>query len=244
MPYGLGSWSSSPMDSGVSPCSKRNGQIFPLSLPNVTLPPEAVKADGSQGSGEEGKVRSSVRIPAHGRGSRGRATGCPFRVPCNLGAVVSKIVLEPERKRIRLALDAPVDVVERPVRDVGDLSGVGLRLGLQPSEIDVDELVFMHAVAELGLVAGEKAERQFACYAEFFAEPAARREHRPLARARMAAAGIRPKPARVILLRTALLQHDPPVPVHHENRKGAMQKAFAVDGCLATGAGGAVALID
>src|SRR4051794_38181004 len=144
MPYGLGSWSSSPMDSGVSPCSKRNGQIFPLSLPNVTLPPEAVKADGSQGSGEEGKVRSSVRIPAHGRGSRGRATGCPFREPCNLGAVVSKIVLEPERKRIRLALDAPADVVERPVRDVGDLGGGGVRVRPPPARKNGDPLAFFH----------------------------------------------------------------------------------------------------
>src|SRR6185312_7294543 len=89
------------------------------------------------------------------RGSRRRATGGSFREPCNLAAVVAKIVLEPERKRIRLARDAPADVVERPVRDVGDLGGIGLRLGLQPSEIDIDELVFMHAVAELGLVARE-----------------------------------------------------------------------------------------
>src|SRR4051794_38198124 len=192
------------------------------------------------------RARCAVRSgsPAQGRGSRWRATGGPFREPCDLWAVVAKIVLEPERKRIRLALDAPADVVERPVRDVGHLGRIGLRLGLQLSEIDVDQLVFMHAVAELGLVAGEKAERQFARHAELFAEPAARREHCPLARARMAAAGIRPKPARVVLLRTALLQHDPPVLVHHEDRKGAMQKAFAVDGCLAPGAGGAVALID
>ena len=109
-------------------------------------------------------------------------------------------------------------------------AGSGFGSAWQLLQIDVDQLVFMHAVAEVLAVAGEKAERQFARHAELFAEPAARREHCPLARARMAAAGIRPKPARVVLLRTALLQHDPPVLVHHEDRKGAMEKAFAVDG--------------
>ena len=63
----------------VSPCSNRNGQIFPLSLPNVIPPPEAVKADGGQGSGEEVKTRSPVRDPRPtGAGHAGERRGGPF----------------------------------------------------------------------------------------------------------------------------------------------------------------------
>src|ERR1700716_3672373 len=159
MPFGLGSWSSSPMDS----CQP----LFELE--RADLPTVIAKRDpasgGCQGgseaktSGEGGKKWARSESPTRGRESHRRGMGCRFRQPRNLGAMVLKIVLEPERKRIRVAFDAPADVVERPVRDVGDLGRVGLRLGLQPSEIDVDELVLMHAVAELGLVAGEKTER-------------------------------------------------------------------------------------
>ena len=130
------------------------------------------------------------------------------------------------------------------MRDVGNLGRVGLRLGLESSEIDVDELVFVHAVAELGLVAGEKAERQLARHPQLFSEPAARRDQGAFARARMAAAGVRPQPARVIFFRTALLQHDPSLVVHHEDRERAVQQAAAVNGGLAAGAGGAVVLVD
>src|SRR4051812_46803874 len=240
MPFGLGSWSSSPMDSG--------GPLFQLE--RADLPTVVAKRDpapgGCQGGWEQSEAgRRAVRSESGLRvRSRQRASGGLLREPRNLGAVVSKIVLEPEGKRVRIAFDAPVDVVERPVRDVGDLGRVGVRLLLQPSEIDLHELVLVHADARLGLGGGEKAERQFARHAELLAEPAARREHRPFARARMAAAGIRPKPARVVLLRAALLQHDPPALVHHEDGKGAMQQPLAMDRCLASGTGGAIALID
>src|SRR6185369_10712392 len=75
------------------------------------LPAVVAKRDpasgGCQGGWGPGIGRGGERRGARSespgyRGSRGRATGGPFREPCNLGAVVSKIVLEPERKRIRL----------------------------------------------------------------------------------------------------------------------------------------------
>jgi hypothetical protein len=44
-------------------CPNRNGQIFLLSLPNVTLPLEAVKADRKIGHQVEGKCPASSGHP-------------------------------------------------------------------------------------------------------------------------------------------------------------------------------------
>src|SRR6516165_10955391 len=130
------------------------------------------------------------------------------------------------------------------MRDVGDLGGVGPGRGLEPPEIDVDEFVLVHAVAERGLVAREEAERQRARHAELLAEPPARRGGGAFAAARMAATGIRPQSARVIFVRAALLDHDAPARVHHEDRKRAMQEPGAMDRGFARRANGAVALVD
>src|SRR5262245_8513473 len=184
-----------------------------------------------------------VRNAGHGCSHR-RETRCLFGQPCDLGAMVANIVLEPEGEGVRVARDAPADIVERQVRDVGDLGRVGSGRALEPPEIDVDEFVLVHAVAERGLVAREKAERERARHPEFLAEPPARRRDRAFAVARMAATGIRPQSARVIFVRAALLDYDAPARVHHEDRKRAMQKPGAMNRGFARRADGAVALVD
>src|SRR5262249_45774342 len=179
----------------------------------------------------------------HGCSHR-REARCLFGEPRDLGAMVANIVLEPEREGMRIARDAPADIVERQVRDVGDLGGVGPGRGLEPPEIDVDEFVLVHAVAERGLVAREKAERQRARHPELLAEPPARRGGGAFAVARMAATGIRPQSARVIFVWAAPLDHDASARVHHEDRKRAMQEPGAMNRGFARRANGAVALVD
>src|SRR5262249_20716334 len=151
---------------------------------------------------------------------------------------------EPEGEGVRVARDAPADIVERQVRDVGDLGGGGPGRGLEPPEIDVDKFVLVHAVAERGLVAREKTERQRAPHPPRLAQAPASRGDRVFAVARMAATGIRPQSARVIFVGAALLPHDAPARVHHEDRKRAMQEPSAMNRGLARRAGGAVALVD
>src|SRR5262249_39799379 len=158
--------------------------------------------------------------------------------------MVADIVLEPEREGVRVARDAPADIVERQVRDVGDLGGGGPGRGLEPPEIDVDEFVLVHAVSERGLVARRKTERQRPRPPERRAARRAGRRGGAFTGTRMAATGIRPQPARVIFVRTALLDHDAPARVHDEDRKRAMQKPGAMNRGLARRAGGAIALID
>src|SRR5215831_15986023 len=113
----------------------------------------------------------------------------------DLGAVAVEIVLEPKRKRVRLPPDAAADLLARQERDVGDLGRIGPRFGREPPEIDVDELVLLHAVVELGAVTGKKAERQRGANTKLLVEPAARGGNGALTRPRMAAAGIRPQAA-------------------------------------------------
>src|SRR5215470_1977835 len=60
----------------------------------------------------------------------------------------------------------------------------------------------------------------------------------------MAAAGIRPQPARMILLAAALLQQEPPALIDQKDREGAMKEPLAVDRVLAGGADRAIALVD
>ena len=75
-------------------------------------------------------------------------------------------------------------------------------------------------------------------------QPPAGGRDRALARARMAAAGVRPQSARVIFLLAALLQHDLSLGVGEEDREGAVQETLAVDQVLAVGADGMVAFVD
>src|SRR5215831_13493194 len=197
--------------------------------------------------GETARVRVALGCQQRDGGhesSHRRQAGCLFGEPRDLGAMVADIVLEPEREGVRVARDAPADIVERQVRDVGDLGGAGPGRGLEPPEIDVDEFVLVHAVAERGLVAREKTERQRARHPEFLAEPPARRRGGAFAGTRMAATGIRPQSARVIFVRTALLDHDAPARVHDEDRKRAMQEPGAMNRGFARRAGGAVAFVD
>src|SRR5262249_4754873 len=197
--------------------------------------------------GEPARMRVALGCQQRDGGhesSHRRETGCLFGEPRDLGAMVANIVLEPEREGVRVARDAAADVVARQVRDVGDLGGVGPGRALEPPEIDVDEFVLVHAVAERGLVAREKAERQRARHAELLAEPPARRRDRAFAVARMAATGIRPQSARVIFVRAAPLDHDAPARVHDEDRKRAVQEPGAMNRGFARRAGGAVALVD
>src|SRR5262249_33398802 len=80
----------------------------------------------------------------------------------------------PEREGMRVARDAPADIVERQVRDVGDLGGGGHGRGPGPPEIDVYEFVLVHALAERGLVAREEARRQRAPRTQLLAAAPAR----------------------------------------------------------------------
>src|SRR5260370_7770252 len=57
----------------------------------------------------------------------------------------------------------------------------------------------------------------------------------------MAATGIRPQSARVIFVRAALLDHDAPARVDHEDRKRAMQEPGAMNRGFARRAAAAVA---
>src|SRR5207249_5870178 len=75
-------------------------------------------------------------------------------------------------------------------------------------------------------------------------EPPASSCDRPFARARMAAAGVRPQSTRVILLPAALLQQQAAALIDQEDREGAVQQALAVDRILAGGADCAIALVD
>src|SRR5262249_33685849 len=138
-----------------------------------------------------------------GTGNARRAIGgCePPRRARDLRAMLAKIMPEPEGEGARLFPDPPVDVVTGEERDLGHLGRVGPRLGCEPAEIDVDEFILAHAVAEVGLVAREEAERERAGEPELLLEPAAGGRQRPLAGTRMAATGIRPQAARVIFFR-------------------------------------------
>src|SRR5262249_12955253 len=201
----------------------------------------------SPAMGEPARMRVALGRQMRNAGhecSHRRETGCLFGEPRDLGAMVANIVLEPEREGMRVARDTAADVVERQVGDVGDLAGVGPGRGLEPPEIHVDEFVLVHAVAEGGLVAREKAERERARHSELLAEPPARRCDRAFAVARMAATGTRPKPARVIFVGAALLHREAPARVHHEDRNRAMRGAGAMNRVFARRAGGAVALVD
>src|SRR5262249_979967 len=195
--------------------------------------------------GEPARMRVALGCQQRDGGhesSHRRETGCLFGEPRDLGAMVANVVLEPEGEGVRVARDAPADIVERQVRDVCDLGGVGSGRGLEPPEIAVAEFVLVHAVVEGGLVTREKAERQRARHPELLAEPPEGRRGGAFAGTRMAATGIRPQSARVIFVRTALLDHDAPARVHDEDRKRAMQKPGAMHRGFARRAGGAVAL--
>src|SRR5262245_52285637 len=73
--------------------------------------------------------RTEVQGLPASSGPRRRETGRLFCEARDIRAVVAKIVPKPERKGSRLSLDAPVDLVAREQRDVGDLGGIRLRLG-------------------------------------------------------------------------------------------------------------------
>src|SRR5262249_19796299 len=97
---------------------------------------------------------------------------------------------------------------------------------------------------ELGVVAGEESERQVAGDAELLVEAPARRGDGALARTRMPAARIRPQPARVIFLRIALLQPDPPAIVNDEDRERPVKPPGTMHRGLAGLARGGVAFVD
>src|SRR5262249_55579280 len=75
-------------------------------------------------------------------------------------------------------------------------------------------------------------------------EPPPRRRDGALARTRMAAAGVRPEPARMIFAPVALLQQEAALVVDHEDRERAVQEPAAMHGLLAAGADRAVAFVD
>src|SRR5262249_40201435 len=88
----------------------------------------------------------------------GRTVGDFGGQACNLVGMVVKIVLEPIGEGGRLLLDAPSDLIGREVVDGGNLCRIGPKLGGERAEIDVDEFVLLHSVAEVALVAGVEAE--------------------------------------------------------------------------------------
>src|SRR5436305_1396967 len=103
-----------------------------------------------------------------------------------------EIMPEPSCEHFGIAREAPADLVDRQEIDLRDLVRVRLRLRPERTEIDVDELVLIHAVIERRFVTGEKSERQVGGHSELFTHPPARRRDRALARPRVTAAGIRP----------------------------------------------------
>jgi hypothetical protein len=110
----------------------------------------------------------------------------------DVGEVILKIMPEPKGEGIRLLFDASVDLADAQELDIQDFRGVGLQVRLQRSEIDIDEFVLLHPVAEIDLVAGEETERQRAGDAQLLVEPATGGCDRALAGTRMPATGIRP----------------------------------------------------
>src|SRR5258708_33844311 len=72
-----------------------------------------------------------MRNAVHGCSHR-REAGCLFGEPRDLGAMIAKIVLEPKGEGMRVARDAAADIVERQVRDGGDLGGGRAWGGLWP----------------------------------------------------------------------------------------------------------------
>src|SRR6267142_3118636 len=162
----------------------------------------------------------------------------------DLGEVMLKVVAQPIREGLRALVDAALDLIERERLHCGNLGRIGTRLVAKAPEKHIDVFVLLHAVIEIGAIAAEKSERQRRADAERFMQPPAGGRDRALARARMAAAGVRPQSARVIFLLAALLQHDLSLGVGEEDREGAVQETLAVDQVLAVGADGMVAFVD
>src|SRR5262245_4683584 len=128
----------------------------------------------------------------------------------DLVPVIANVVPQPVGEGIWALADAPIELIERQELRVCHLRRIGAQLAGEPAEKDIDILVLVHAVIELGPIAAEESERQCAGDTELLAEPAAGPRDRALARPRMAAAGVRPQAARMILLAAALLQQQAP----------------------------------
>src|SRR6516165_9634968 len=77
-----------------------------------------------------------------------------------VGAVGVEIVLEPESKCRRFSLDAPGDLAGGKKCDIGDFGEIGRKRAVEVAEVDVDELVFVHAVVQLCPVAREEAQAE------------------------------------------------------------------------------------
>src|SRR5436309_9627722 len=88
-------------------------------------------------------------------GPRKRAGNCADAA-CNVVWMIAEIVPQPIGKRIRFALDAAGDLIDADEVDADDFRRIGAQARGEGTEIDIDEFVFLHAVAEIDLVAGEK----------------------------------------------------------------------------------------
>lgn len=102
----------------------------------------------------------------------------------------------------------------------------------KPAGMNVHELVFDEAVLESGAVYQRVDGPQRAREPDLFVEPAAHRVGQFLDGTRMLTAAVGPKAAGVILVRRALLQHQAPGRVEHEDRKRAMQRMRSIKDAL------------
>src|SRR6266852_590708 len=164
--------------------------------------------------------------------------------PFDVGAVLAEIVLEPDRESARIAYHAVADLVPAQPGQIDNFGRVRLGLVPEPAEIDIYELILLHAAVEIAAIACEKAERERAGGAQLFLEPPARRCNGALTRPRMSAAGVRPQSSGVIFLRVALLQQDARTIIDDEDGERAMQQPSAVDNRLGGRPGGTVEFID
>jgi hypothetical protein len=159
------------------------------------------------------------------------------------GAVVAKIMAQPEGVGGGSARDGAGELVDREHLDRDDLVRMRPRRSGQRTDIDVDDLVLAQPVLEGDRVSAAEGEREIRRDPDLLEQPPARRPHRRLAGPRMAATGVRPQAAGMILRRMALLQRDRALPVDEENRERPMQEPGLVHMKLLAPPDAAIAIV-
>lgn len=155
-----------------------------------------------------------------------------------------EIVPQPYRVPRGRATDFADQLIQRNPADSGDFGRVWAESRRCRTEVDMHDLVFGEAVAYLRPIVGAKAELERRDRAKFLAQPPLRGAGRAFAGPGMAAAGIRPKAARVIFGEGALLEQHATLCIDEEDGKRAVPQAAFVHDALASFADAAIARVD
>lgn len=135
---------------------------------------------------------------------------------------------EPNGIVFRSLVDVTLDFSERLPAPIRDLQRVWSRYAIEVAAEDMHDFIFNQIVRHFSAVIHRKDECERADNAHLFGQSSNSGVDGALARAWMAATGVRPKPSRMVFSGSALMQQDAPTLIANDNGYGSVPQSNAM----------------